>query len=150
MAVKVLWRIKADKIYEPGEVITGLSPSDEKRLVELGAAEIVQEKTTKDIKVADDPVEIKGLHAALKIMTKKELLAYAERAGIEVSEKMKVDDIINLLLNDAREKGVDVEALTDEQLRVFGNAIGISINEDMTKEQLLDAIEAHFGVSADA
>lgn len=146
MAIKALWRIKADKVYEPGETIAGLSPADEKRLITLGAAQPI---------VAAPPVNeersaVEGLRGVLKKMTKKELRAYAEQAGVEVPEKTKPDEIISRIIQDAEEKGVDIEALTDEQLRAFAGAVGIEATEDMDRDDLIDAVEARFGEVEDA
>lgn len=42
MAIKALIRIKADKIYEPGSIITGLTAAEEDRLVAIKAAQRIK------------------------------------------------------------------------------------------------------------
>ncbi|MGI6436403.1 MAG: hypothetical protein ACOX0F_13840 [Syntrophomonadaceae bacterium] len=151
--IKALWRINADRMYEPGEIIFGLSPSEETELVNMGAAEIVVEGN-----IAENPApeteahemvnhqDIGILEALLQPKTKRELLIYAVNAGIsEVDDRMKKDDVIGLILDDAAQNGINIDAMNDDFLLEFALANDIKADGQMTREQLLDAIESHFG-----
>lgn len=148
MTIKAIWRIKAGReIYEPGAVVTGLSPDEERRLIELGAAipfqainEVVNANGSRE-----NSAEVDALQALLKALTKKDLLVFAEHAGVDANEKMKNDEIIEAILQDARQNGVDLEAMTDEQLIQFAKHLGIEgATAELGREDLLNTIEAHF------
>lgn len=150
MAIKAVWRINTgDKVYEPGEVIAGLSSSEETRLVSMGAAVLMDYPVIDNVTApveSDDDVQLDALRVVLGEATKKELLAYAERAEIKgVTGTMKNDDILNAILADAKTNGIDLEAFTDDQLVQFAKAAGVEVDEVASREGILDAIEAHFG-----
>lgn len=151
--IEALWRINADRMYEPGERISGLSPAEEAELVSMGAAKIVAESMAKNI---SEPLleetevvnqqDLGILDALLHPKTKRELLIYIANAGIpNVDDRMKKDDIINLILEDAAQSGINIEAMNDDFLLEFALANDIKADGQMTRDQLLDAIENHFG-----
>lgn len=150
MSIKAIWRINTgDKVYEPGDVIAGLSSAEETRLISLGAAIPMDQSTDEDSSApveGADPAQLEALRVVLAEATKKELLAYAERAEIKgVSGTMKNDDILNAIIADAKINGIDLEAFTDIQLVQFAKVTGVEASEEAGREEILDAIEAHFG-----
>jgi hypothetical protein len=147
MAIKAKWKINTgEAIHEPGTVVTGLSDDEEKRLIALGAAEFIEyAPVTGD---SSNAIELVAFGKILQTMKKAELIAYAQKTGVEVDEKMKSDQILDAIIKDIEASGVDLDALTDEQLVQFAEANGIQAGEK-SREEILDAIESHFGDAGD-
>lgn len=143
MPIRAVWKIKAGGVvHEPGAIVTGLSSAEERDLIALGAATTVN--GVEEATVGTD--QITALRNVLKPLTKKELLAYAERAQLQnINDKMKNDEILSAIVIDAEKQGIDLEAFTDDQMKKFTEYIGIQVEAEMTREQMLDAIESHFG-----
>lgn len=76
----------------------------------------------------------------LQPMTKRQLLIYADAAGIEVNDRMKNAEIIQVISEVAIENGINLEAMTDEQLLEFGLALGgKNITVNTSRDELLEA-----------
>lgn len=145
---RAIWRIKINnKIYEPGDILPGLSDEQIKELLSMKAIQIqpsfndsstqIQEFKRED-KVID---EIAAFYNTLQAMKRPELLAYAKKVNVEVDLKMKNAEICDLLLKDAEENGVDIESLNDESLKVFAIELGCDITGEMARDQLIAVID---------
>ena len=144
MAIKAVWRLRTlQKVYEPGEMVTGLSCEEEEDLILSGAAIYAAEDTKKP--ESSIPV-LDALRLVLIDMTKKELISYAKDTDVDVSEQMKKDDIIGNIIQDADQRGIDTGSMENEQLIAFASVIGIKSPDQMDREDLLDAVEDIAGV----
>lgn len=71
-------------------------------------------------------------------MTKKQLLEYAEKNGIEVNPALPKAKIIETIKN--REPTRRLEDMTQEELFALAEDKGIPVGQHWTKEQLLEAL----------
>jgi uncharacterized protein YunC (DUF1805 family) len=85
-------------------------------------------------------------------MTKAELLAYAEAHGVEATESMTKAEIVEAIEAKAEEEktvtgagkepAVNLEKLNKADLLAYATSHGVEASEDMTKAQIIEAIEA--------
>jgi len=152
------FNIKAyGKDYMPGETITGLPYDEEERLIKAGfAVRVVAESNTEqpqklaqpekaaEINTTDRP-DLAALRKVLEGLTKAELVTYAEKAKIaEVSDKMKNPAIVETILQDAQEKGVDFDSFTEKQVLAYAKCLGID-TADKGREELIANIDLLMG-----
>lgn len=126
--------------FKPGELVTGLSLSEENRLITLGAAE----STNREIDVSSNSNQFEVLEQVLHKMIKRELIAYGTELELEVDEKMRNDELISLIMSESRENGIDISAFEEKHLHEFAELAGIERSTSFEKEVLLDAIEERF------
>ncbi|AKS37412.1 hypothetical protein NP92_02835 [Anoxybacillus gonensis] len=146
---RAIWRIKHNnKIYEPGDILTGLSDAQIKELLSMKAIEVQPSFNESEIQLEEVKIEngltdeFAAFLNTLQAMKRPELLAYARKVNVEVDLKMKNTEICDLLLNDAKEKGVDIESLDDQSLKVFAAELGCDVSGEMNRDQLIVAIDA--------
>lgn len=122
-------------IFKPGDEVTGLEQAEMERLVQLGAASVSGEFPPSKTLPPERP-ELKAFRAVVESMVKKDKVEYAGKAGVDgLKETMTTDEMTNLLLVDA-ENGVDIESLTDAQLELFAEQLGISFSEESRDERM--------------
>lgn len=145
------------KDYVPGETITGLPNDEEERLISAGfAVRVVIESNTEQQQAPDQPEkdaevnaadrpDIAALRKVLGGLTKAELVSYSEKAKIaEVNDKMKNGAIVEAVLQDAQEKGVDFDSFTEKQVLAYANYLGID-TADKGREELITIIDSLMG-----
>lgn len=117
-----------DYVYNPGDVISGLTADEEERLIRLGAAVVVGDD---DKNNAED-----SLAEALGVMTNADIAGYGKSIGLDFASKAtKADMISDILASDA---DVNLELLSDEALRVMASAEQLDVPENATREELID------------
>lgn len=126
------------KTFLPGEVVTDQSAEDEARLLRLGVAERIAE----EIQPEDGP-ETEAFQAVLEEMTLKEHFEYAKKAGIDLGKSKTKKETAGKLLQDAREKGVDVDAMSDGQILSYAKALGLD-TEGKSRETVAEEIRGMF------
>lgn len=117
------------------EVNMGINPEDisVETLIKMGAGH-----------PEPDSEELSVLELILQPLTKKQLLIYANAAGLDVNDRMKNAEIIQIILDAAETNGIDLESMTSEQLLEFGLAFDVkTITAEMPREQLIDLISTH-------
>ena len=118
-----------DYVYNPGDVIFDLTADEEQRLIELGAAVVVDD----DKNNAED-----SLAEALGVMTNADIAGYGKSIGLDFASKAtKADMISDILASDA---DVNLELLSDEALRVMASAEQLDVPENATREELIDIL----------
>lgn len=147
MAIVAKWNIwTEDGQFEPGVVVTGLSPDEELRLIRLGhAAPLVGEgaatvpEEVQPAAVADEVKEdgVDLLENALKAMTKAEIIEYAKMHALEADVRMKKDDLV-ALCTDAN-IDVNIDDLPSNGVIAIAQALHID-TDGKTLEQIRDAI----------
>jgi hypothetical protein len=145
---RAIWRIKHNnKIYEPGDTLTGLSDAQIKELLSMKAIEIQPSFNESEIQLDEVKIEngitdeFTAFSNTLQSMKRPELLAYAKKVNVEVDLKMKNAEICDLLLEDAKENGVDIESLDDQSLKVFAKELGCGVSGEMDRDQLIAIID---------
>lgn len=89
--------------------------------------------------------ELEALRTILKPLTKNQLMIYAKQAEVDVPDKSKNEEIIQIIINAAELDGINLDAMNSDQLVEFALAIEVgNVKPDMNKEELLKAIEAHY------
>ncbi|WP_339171089.1 hypothetical protein [Anoxybacillus sp. FSL W8-1294] len=146
---RAIWRIKRNnKIFEPGDPLTELSESETKELLSMKAIEVQPSFKESEIKLEEVTIEnglideLTAFSNTLQAMKRPYLLAYAKKVNVGVDLKMTNAEICDLLLNDAKEKGVDIESLDDQSLKVFAAELGCDVSGEMNRDQLIVAIDA--------
>ena len=144
-------------LHEAGSVVT-VPPEFADKLVKNGMAEsyvpeVKEQLVSSEIKT--DTNQLNGLAALgeiLKTTSKAVLLQYAEHAGVkDLNDKMKNEDIITAIMDDAKENGIDLEGIADEDLIQFAGLCGIgAVTEGMSRDELLNVTKKHFEEKADA
>lgn len=145
------------KDYVPGDTITGLPSDEEERLISAGfAVRVVAESNTeqqqtpaqpeKAVEVnATDRPDIAALRKVLEGLTKAELVTYSEKTKIaQVNDKMKNGAIVEAVLQDAQEKGVDFDSFTEKQVFAYAKCLGID-TADKGREELIANIDLLMG-----
>lgn len=138
-------------LHEAGTLLT-VTPELADKLVKAGSAERyvarkkeepAKEQSQLNNETLDGLMALEGL---LKTTNKKSLLAYTEHAGVkDIHERMKNEDIVKAIVDDAREKGIALEGMTDEQLIQFAWLCGIeAMQEGSPRDEMLDTIKKHF------
>lgn len=118
-----------DYVYNPGDVISGLTADEEERLIELGAAVVVGD----DKNNAED-----SFAEALGVMTNADIAGYGKSIGLDFASKAtKADMISDILASDA---DVNLELLSDEALRIMAIAEQLDVPENATREELIDIL----------
>lgn len=119
-----------DYVYNPGDIISDLTADEEERLIRLGAAVVVGDD---DKNNAED-----SLAVALGVMTNADIADYGKSIGLDFASKAtKADMISDILASDA---DVNLELLSDEALRVMASAEQLDIQENATREELIDIL----------
>lgn len=144
MTIKALHCINTGvELYKPGDIITGLSSTDEEALIEAKAAERTVEipqdenQSTQEVEPGD------VLEGMLKKLTKAEIIQYADNAEIPIKDKEATKDVIIAeIIADTNENGVDMEAFTFPQLKRFATSLGFEYANNITQEELLDLMTA--------
>lgn len=137
MTIKALHCINTGvELYKPGDIITGLSSTDEEALIEAKAAE-----RTVEIPQEVEPGDV--LEGMLKKLTKAEIIQYANKAEIPIKDKEATKDVIIAeIIADTNANGVDMEAFTFPQLKRFATSLGFEYADNITQEELLDLMTA--------
>ena len=117
-----------DYVYNPGDVISGLTADEEERLIRLGAAVVVGDD---DKNNAED-----SLAEALGVMTNADIAGYGKSIGLDFASKATKEDMISDIL--ASDADVNLELLSDEALRVMASAEQLDVPENATREELID------------
>lgn len=142
MTVKALHCINTGvALYKPGDIITGLSSTDEEALIAVKAAErtldIPQEKTPSTQEV--EPGDV--LEGMLRKFNKAEIIQYANKAEIPIKDKEATKDVIIAeIVADANVNGVDVEAFSFAQLKRFATSLGFEYADTITQEELINLV----------
>lgn len=119
-----------DYVYNPGDIISDLTADEEERLIRLGAAVVVGDD---DKNNAED-----SLAVALGVMTNADIADYGKSIGLDFASKAtKADMISDILASDA---DVNLELLSDEELRVMASAEQLDVPENATREELIDIL----------
>ena len=137
MTIKALHCINTGvELYKPGDIITGLSSTDEEALIEAQAAE-----RTVEIPQEVEPGDV--LEGMLKKLTKAEIIQYADNAEIPIKDKEATKDVIIAeIIADTNANGVDMEAFTFPQLKRFATSLGFEYADNITQDELLDLMTA--------
>lgn len=128
--------------FMPNEVVTGLSVDEEKRLIQLGAVEYIEDIPSTSNK-EDERKEVTWFKAVMEDTTVKEKLEYAKKAEIEVGKSKTNKGLMDILADDAVENGVDVQAFSETQLFSFAEKMGIA-TADKDSDTIIAEVEAGF------
>lgn len=124
MAITAKTRIRVT--YSPGDVITGLSPEEETRLVNLGDAEFIEETLVDDIPGEDNNSQQQDENIDYNQMPYEELKKLVAEANLAPKSNRKEDLIEALELDD-----LEIQELIDKLTEK-----NINIPETYTKEDL--------------
>lgn len=154
MTIIAKWPILVgDDLYPAGAIVEGLAEEEEERLVskQLASYQINHVASKQPNKTPSTRPEtlVDALVALLEKMKKPELVVYGVAAEVPgVDESQKVDQLRKAIFADAKENGVDLDALTDEQLCELVQLAGIE-SDALERDELIAAIDGHFGTAED-
>ncbi|WP_163150969.1 hypothetical protein [Anoxybacillus sp. MB8] len=154
-----VWRIKMDnRIYEPGDIITGLSDVQAKELLSMKAIEIspvfheekvvvnMSHTVSKEDKQNTGSIDQMGaFRKTLEAMKRSELISYAKKVDVAIDTRMKNSEICDLLFEDAKENGVDIELLDEQSLMFLALELNCQVSSEMDREQLIKTIDRKLG-----
>lgn len=139
-------------LHETGTVVSVPAELEDK-MVKAGTAERyipkkkeepAKEQTQLNNETLDGLIALKGI---LTTSSKRVMLTYAEHAGVkDIHDRIKNEDIVNAIVEDAKEKGIDLEGMTDDQLVQFAGLCGIeAVKDGLPREEMLNVIKKYFG-----
>ena len=127
--------------FKTGDQVVGLSVDEEKRLIKLGAVQYIDDLNVKNKE--DERKEVTWFKAVMEDTTVKEKFEYAKKAEIEVGKSKTNKGLMDILVNDAVENGVDVQAFSETQLFSFAEKMGIA-TADKDSDTIIAEVEAGF------
>ncbi len=127
--------------FKTGDQVVGLSVDEEKRLIKLGAVQYIDDLNVKNKE--DERKEVTWFKAVMEDTTVKEKIEYAKKAEIEVGKSKTNKELMDILVNDAVENGVDVQAFSETQLFSFAEKMGIA-TADKDSDVIIAEVEAGF------
>ncbi|MCL6456497.1 MAG: hypothetical protein K6T85_00680 [Gorillibacterium sp.] len=154
---RAIWRIKHDnRIYEPGDTITGLSDAQVKELLSMKAIEISPVfREEKEVAVTEYSVsqedkentidQMEAFRKTLEAMKRPELISYAKKVDAAIDPRMRNAEICDLLLEDAKENGVDIESLDEQSLMFFALELNCEVSSEIERDQLIATIDKKLG-----
>lgn len=127
-------RIRTEtKTFETGMILSGLSSEETARLLRLGAAACIEEariqipEEAPNLDEADfSAPELKAFELLLEEMTIKEQMEYAKKAGIDLEKARTKKEIMEKLLRDAQNEGVDISAMSEGRLFFYAQKLGVT------------------------
>lgn len=127
-----------EKTFQVGEIVTDQTATEEARLLRLGVAESIAEEAR-----SEDGPEIAAFSEVLEDMTFKEQVEYAKKAGVDLGKAKTKKETAERLLQDAEEKGVDIEAMSDGRLFFYAQKLGVD-TQGKDRGDVAKEIEALF------
>ena len=142
MTIKALHCINTGvELYKPGDIITGLSSTDEEALIAVKAAERTVEIPQDENQLTQEVEPGEVLEGMLRKFNKAEIIQYADKAEIPIQDKEATKDVIIAeIVADANANGVDVEAFSFAQLKRFATGLGFKYADTIKQEELLNLV----------